>query len=169
MASLDLDLFYEAVDDELCTHELAACLIATAERLAPSIDLNIHVMKASQVERWPVVVSTGEFQAVRHAPSVPGHQSLLLTRVPLVHYGYGQAGIGVVSMLAAEDKKARGGDPVDIVIHEWIHTLQGIVLNGRPVPFVDDAENFGYHGVPGPDGEPRWEDWNRHCLGGDEL
>jgi hypothetical protein len=75
----------------------------------------------------------------------------------------------VVSLAAAKAKESNGGDPIDIVIHEWIHTLDGQIIDGRAVPFVDDAGDHGYAGVPGADGEPRWEEWYRRCLGGAGL
>lgn len=166
MDELLLDLFYEEAEDEPCAQRLALGLQEAVAQLAPHVALEVFVRPAEHVEAWTVQVPDGEFAAVQHAPIDARHQSLLLTRVGLVHSGYGTAGKCVVSLGAVDTKESNGGDPVDIIIHEWIHTLHGQVLNGRTVPFVDDAEQYGYEGVSGGDGEPRWEAWYRRCLGG---
>ena len=76
------------------------------------------------------------------------------------------AGYGVVSAQLMRQKVKAGGDPSDILIHEWLHTIQGAVINGRAVPFADDAEKMGFAGVPGPDGELTWHAWYTFALGG---
>jgi hypothetical protein len=59
-----------------------------------------------------------------------------------------------------------GGDVGDILIHEWLHTIQNLPINGRPVPFADDAEKMGFNGLPGSDGKLTWHAWYRFALGG---
>jgi hypothetical protein len=63
------------------------------------------------------------------------------------------------------EKERCGGYAVDITIHEWIHTLFSIEIDGHPVPFVDDAGKHGYTPEVSADGQSRWLAWDRHRLG----
>lgn len=48
--------------------------------------------------------------------------------------GDGSLRCGCLSAQALKEKRSRGRNPADITVHEWIHTLQGLHINGRPVP-----------------------------------
>jgi hypothetical protein len=80
--------------------------------------------------------------------------------------GWGWSGSCVVSKQALNIKAAKGGNTADILIHEWIHTIQGVIMNGRLVPFADDAQKMGFRCTLGADGEPIWHEWYRFALGG---
>src|SRR6266536_1430601 len=122
--------------------------------------------RAVEIESWPIARAT-VCGSRWHASTSPGRQTLLMTDEPIGAQGWGWPGCGVVSIPALNAKRAAGGDIADIVIHEWIHTLQGMIINGRPVPFADDAERLGYTSVTGADGEPTWHAWFRFALGGE--
>src|SRR5207244_5627273 len=95
-----------------------------------------------------------------------GHQTLLITSDDIQAQGWGWPGSCVVSKGALSSKAVKGGNMADILIHEWIHTIQGKVINARPVPVADDAEKLGFSCTQGADGEPIWHDWYRFALGG---
>jgi hypothetical protein len=131
--------------------------------LAPQIALTVHVLKAYEICRADV----GGRDVPYHPPSASSRQSLLITSEPIGAHGWGWPPCCVVSRGRLEWKAANGGDPADLLIHEWLHTLVGMTINGRPVPFADDAEKLGFSGVPGPDGDDTWHEWYRYALGGD--
>jgi hypothetical protein len=163
---LALDLFFEGEENEAFARELATNLATEVRRLAPHITLDVDVRQAVHVAPWPIEWSGRQVRAFQHAPTAPGRQSLLITDRDIGAQGWGTRTCAVVSKPAIEKKKRNGGNPVDIAIHEWIHTLEGTVINGRPVPFADVAEKCGFAGETGPDGELRWDAWYRYCLGG---
>jgi hypothetical protein len=158
-------MFFEGATNLEFTRRLARMLATEVHRLTPHLVLNVVVQQATLVEPWSFEWSGQRIEVVKHAPRVDGHQSLLVTDRDLGAHGWGTETYSVVSKPAMIEKNARGGDPVDIAIHEWIHTIEGTVINGRAVPFVDDAEKCGFAGETGADGEPRWTAWYRYCLG----
>jgi hypothetical protein len=129
--------------------------------LAPQIALTVRVLKARETGRTDV----GGRDIPYHAPSMPSRQSLLITSEPIGAQGWGWPPSCVVSRQRLEWKAANGGDPADLLIHEWLHTLAGMTIDGRPVPFADDAETHGFAGTPGPDGDDTWHEWYRYALG----
>ena len=63
-------------------------------------------------------------------------------------------------------KAAAGGNPADLLIHEWLHTIYGEAINGRTAPDVDDAETAKKMGFVGTPGDLTWHPWYRFVLGG---
>jgi len=159
-----LELYFESDGDRDLTERLSAALQQLVRALAPHIALDVHVLEAHSFRR-NVDSGTGR-DVPSHDPSVPGRQTLLITSEDIQAEGWGWPGSCVVSNQALNRKAAKGGNPAEILIHEWIHTVQGEVINGRPVPFADHAEKMGFRPTPGADGEPTWHDWYRFALGG---
>jgi len=153
-----LEIYYESGVDRAIAEMAAEAMqsLLAALCLDPPIELSIEVQPAIHVEHANLPY---------HRASQPGLQTMLLTNEQLGAQGWGWSGHCVVNVSLMLDKARRGGDPADILIHEWIHTLQGETINGRVVPFADDAGDQGFVGTMGPDGELRWLPWFRHCLG----
>ena len=167
MTNLILELFIEGGRDRDLADRAGDGLRVLVARLAPHIVLDVSVLKATDIRRHRFPWGGVERDVRYHAPTSPDRQTLLMTHEPIGAEGWGWPGCGVVSIQALNAKRAAGGDIADIVIHEWIHTLQGTIINGRPVPFADDAERWGYISVPGADGKPTWHAWFRIALGGE--
>jgi hypothetical protein len=53
----------------------------------------------------------------------------------------------------------------DITIHEWLHTIEGQMIQGRSVPYVDSPEAHRFGSTVGADGQATWHDWYRFMLG----
>jgi hypothetical protein len=166
-----LELYYEHDDDRAFAEAVRVDLIELVRRLAPHLTLEVLVVKASAIRR-------GEADRPYHDAGAPGRQTMLVTREEvgaqgwgwtqedLTGRGWGQQGHAVVSTQRMEDKARRGGDPADISIHEWLHTIEGLeIRDGDPVPWVD-CGNLAAPFPPtrGPDDEDVWHDWYRHML-----
>jgi len=167
MTNVILELFIEGGRNRELANRAGDGLRILVARLAPHIVLDVSVLNATDIRRHRFPWGGVERDVPYHAPTSPGRQTLLMTDEPIGAQGWGWPGCGVVSIPALNAKRAAGGDIADIVIHEWIHTLQGMIINGRPVPFADDAERLGYTSVTGADGEPTWHAWFRFALGGE--
>jgi hypothetical protein len=167
MKSLTLEIYYERVLDRVFAERVTAALSQLVRELAPHIALNIHLgeAEANSLARTNFEWGGAVRDVPWHKPRLREHQSLLITNEDIGAQGWGWKGACVVSKLALETKAARGGDPADVLIHEWIHTLQGMTINGRDVPFADDAERMGFDHAVGPDGEATWHDWYSFALG----
>jgi hypothetical protein len=159
-----LELYFESDGDRDFAERASAALQQLVCEVAPHVALEVHVLEAYSVRRNfdPSI----QRDVPSHDPSLPGRQTLLITSEDIQAEGRGWGGNCVVSKRALDRKTANGGNPADILIHEWIHTLHGKVINGRQVPFTDDAEKMGFSSTPGADGEPTWHDWYRFALGG---
>jgi len=60
-----------------------------------------------------------------------------------------------------------GGNPADITVHEWRHTLEGVIMHGEPLPSPDNSSMHGQFCKAsgfGPDGQPTWYDWYSYLL-----
>jgi hypothetical protein len=167
---LFLDVFFEGEADEAFARRAKADLVAEVGRLAPHTTLNVDVLPATDTKEWRNKDVQGQwFNAWYHEPSVVGRQSLLITDRDIgAVEGRGTAGYAVVSMKKMVEKERGGGYSVDIVIHEWIHTLCDIEINGHRVPFVDCAKEYDFKCEWGPNGQDRWTAWYRYCLGARE-
>jgi hypothetical protein len=163
--SLLLDLFFEEEATREFAFEAASGLRQAVARLAPSVDVQVEIHLATNVVPWEFNAEGRAIRIVRHASTSSDRQSLLITDMDLGALGWGTKGSAVVNRQGMEQKAASGGDPIDIVVHEWIHTLEGISINGRPVPFADDATKYGFVAVAGADGQDRWDAWFSYALG----
>ncbi len=167
MTNVILELFSERGRDRDLADRASNGLRILVAHLAPHIGLDVRVLNATHIRRHRFPWGGVERDVPCHAPTLPGRQTLLMTDEAIGAQGWGWPGCGVVSIPALNAKRSAGGDIADIVIHEWIHTLQGTIINGKPVPFADDAECLGYTSVAGADGEPTWHAWFRFALGGE--
>jgi hypothetical protein len=164
---LYLDVFYDDGVDEAFARRAADDLVAEVRRLAPHVALNVEVLPATAVGPWHGHLASGRgFKAFYHEPSVPDRQSLLITDSDIGDFeGLGTIGYAVVSMPRMIEKERSGGYPVDIVIHEWLHTIEAVSIDGHPVPCVDHAQRYGYAAEQDSAGQWRWPTWYRRCLG----
>jgi hypothetical protein len=157
-----LEIYFEDDSDRALAERSRADLKRIVRDLAPWIALSVDLMKASNTPQTDV----GGRNVPYHPPSAASHQSLLITSEPIGADGWGWPPSCVVSRQKLEWKTANGGDPADLLVHEWIHTLYGIEINGRAVPNPDSEQGFGFPPVKGGDGEDTWHDWYRYALGG---
>ena len=160
-----LELYYEADGDRPLAEAAAARHRKLVSLLAPHIALRIDVRKASVIVRFPAPWgATRTFPS--HEPSAAGAQALLITAEDIGAEGIAGPPQGCVSRRAIEGKLAKGADPADLTVHEWLHTIAGTLINGRPVPNPDHHSRFGFP-LPsgrGPDGADTWHEWYRYAL-----
>jgi hypothetical protein len=161
-----LEIYFESDDDRSVADRGAESVRRLVTTLAPHIELQIVVIKYSRICRRHFDWGGADRDVPCHEPSSKGRQTLLITNESLGAEGWGWPGAGVASKQEMEAKAHAGGDVADILLHEWLHTIQNVPINGRPVPFADDAEKMGFKSVPGLDGKPTWHDWFRFALGG---
>lgn len=101
-----------------------------------------------------------------HPPSRSGAQTLLITRNPIDGAeGWGWRGGCVVNAERLKAKAEAGGDIADVLIHEWVHAIHLEVINGRVVPWADDAEKMHFRPEVRGDGQMTWHRWFRYALG----
>ncbi len=165
MTMLSLELYYEPDVGLELAHRAKESLCALVARIAPHIALDIGVELATGINentfQWQGTLRRVPY----HPPSQAGCQSLLITARPLYAEGWGWQGKCVVSASALNGKEAAGGNMADILIHEWIHSLEGKEINGRHVPFADLAEEQGFAPEQDSQGRLTWHAWYRYALG----
>jgi hypothetical protein len=166
MTRFTLELYYEHDGDRRVGDDAADALRRLVAELAPRVDLEVTVLEAVAIEHAVFDRHGGRRVVPYHGPARAGSQTLLITSDEIGAEGWGWPGCCVVGRQALVRKAAAGGNPADILVHEWLHTICGEVIDGRAVPFVDDAETLGFTSVPGADGEPTWHAWYRYALGG---
>jgi hypothetical protein len=162
MNQFALELYFESEDDRALAERASAALKKLVGDIAPHVVLDVTVLQARSISRHRF--ERGGSHDVPHHGR-PGRQTLLITREDIHAQGWGWPGSCVVSKQELSAKAASGGDMADILIHEWIHTIQGEMINGKAVPFADDAEKMGFTSTLGGDGRPTWRDWYRFALG----
>jgi hypothetical protein len=165
-AQFTLELYFEQDGDCTLAEATSAGLWKVVAHLAPHVQLIIEVQKATHIVRSEFEAGGVHHNVPNHNPSISGRQAILITSESIGGEGWAGPGRGVVSKPAIEAKKEAGGDATDILLHEWLHTIEGSVINGRSVPYADHAEQFGFHSVPGGDDQPTWHSWFRFALGG---
>jgi len=166
MKRFTLEVYFENDDDRDLAERASAALLQLVADVAPHVALEVLLHKADSISRHSFDWGGSRRDVPCHDPVRPDHQSLLITSEDIEAQGWGWPGRCVVSKQALSSKAAKGGNEADILIHEWLHTIQGEIINGRPVPFVDDAEKFGFRCTLGVEGEPTWHGWYRFALGG---
>jgi len=165
MTMLSLELYYEQDVGLELADRAKESLRALVARIAPHIALDIGVELATGIKERTIQLKDTLLRVPYHLPSQSGRQSLLITTQPLYAEGRGWQGACVVSASALNEKEGAGGNMADILIHEWIHSLEGNVINGRPVPFADLAEEQGFAPEMDSQGRKTWHAWYRYVLG----
>jgi hypothetical protein len=161
----ELEIYVERVEDSPFAEHVREELVELVREIAPWIELHAEVLgTAGTIARNRVEYQGVSYDAPWCKPSAPGRQTMLLTHDPFPPNAEGFGGrVGcVVSVERYEAKAARGESPVDITVHEWLHTIEGETIRARPVPYADDAERFGCE----PDEQGRWLRWFTYALGG---
>lgn len=162
---LSLELYYEPDVGLELADRAKESLRALVARIAPHITLDIGVELARGINERKFQWHGTQRCVPYHPPSQAGRQSLLITSRPLDAEGWGWQGACVVSASALNRKEAAGGNMADILIHEWLHSLEEKVINGRPVPFADRAEEHGFAGEQDSQGGLTWHAWYSYALG----
>jgi hypothetical protein len=163
--SFTLELYYGADQDRSFAQEEAQRMIALLAKLAPHIELTITVMKATAPFRNRFE-SNGWHDVPNHQPSKPGFQSLLITDEDIGAAGWSGPGTGCLSRTRLQDKRDRGGDSADISLHEWMHALYGLRMNGRELGWLHDNPKFGFADPDALDacGDGLWHKWYTFYL-----
>lgn len=160
-----LELYYGKGDLDLGERSREA-LVSLVTRIAPNVELETHVLPARKILRTSFEVEGVRYENVPyHGPGSSGRETLLITPEQIGRDGFGWNGCCVVTRAAILRKAEHRGNPADLLIHEWLHTLYGEEIDGCPIPFVDHAGAFGFSGVRGLDGEDTWHEWYRYMLG----
>jgi hypothetical protein len=137
------------------------------KRLAPHVALEIAILEATSVRQESVPDTEGVVHVLPfHPPSRPDTNTLLITHDTIEgREGWGRGGSCVVNVEKLNGRADAGGDVADILIHEWLHTIHDEPINGRPVPWADNAEHKGFTPEIGADGWKTWHRWYRYALG----
>ena len=165
--ALVLELYYEDQSGHAFAQDSRLNLAQLVRKLAPHVNLEIDVLEARRIERSRFNALGQDHDVPNSPPSRSGRQSLLITNENIGAAGWAGPEKGCISRQEMEDKARRGGNSADITIHEWLHTIEGIEINGRRVPNPDRNTDYGYpdaSGVGG-DGEPTWYCWYSYALG----
>jgi hypothetical protein len=165
MTMLSLELYYEQDVDLDLANRAKELLRALVARIAPHINFNIGAELATDIKEQKFQLHGTPRCIPYHPPSQAGRQSLLITSRLIYAEGWGWKGACVVSASALNRKEAAGGNMAVILIHEWLHSLEGEVINSRTVPFADSAEKHGFAGVPEGQGGLSWHAWYSYALG----
>src|SRR5437016_3888345 len=135
-----LEFYFEHPGDEELVRELAVGLEQLVAELAPKMkfDVNVLPVAVAELEDEPCRLEDGGGTYPVKRPQIQGHQALVLTNQTDRWQGYAGEERGCVTVRRVVAKKEKGGNPVDIVIHEWLHTMYNQDINGWRVPPVHD-------------------------------
>ena len=89
-----LELYYERPEDAALASEAAGALKAVVARLAPQIDLAVHVSPAVAITRSRFQYRGVAKDVPNHDPSIAGRQTLLLTAEDIGAQGWAGPGYG---------------------------------------------------------------------------
>ena len=160
-----LELYYLKDSDKKFAEEESKRMIALLGKIAPHIELNIKVVKATAPFR-STFESNGWHDVPNHQPSDKNFQSLLITEEDIGAAGWAGPVMGCLSKQRLEDKRARGGNSADISLHEWMHTLYGQKINGREIGWLHANPQFGFSDPDCLDacGDGIWHKWYAFLL-----
>lgn len=166
-----LEVYYENDRDREFAISEADKFQRLVARLAPHIILSVQVLPATRIIRASGSCNGQSFNVPNQEPSGPECRSLLITNEPILVGDRLQQGLagypkGCINKQAMEAKTRLRGNSADITIHEWLHTVAGMSLNGHVIPNPDTAQAHGFTSIIGPDGEETWDDWYRYMLRG---
>ena len=162
-----LELYYERDSQIPLAESVSAAHRSLVNDLAPHVQLEIRVMRANGITRSTGTHNGKAYDVPNQQPSSPSHQSLLITCEAIGWQGLAGPGRGCVNEQALRDKMKNGGDPADITVHEWLHTLEGVIIRGEPLPSPDSSglhDQFRQPSGKGPDGEDTWYEWYAYLL-----
>lgn len=165
MVAFTLELYYMKDSDKKFAEEEAKRMVALLGKIAPHIELDIKVVKATAPFRSKFE-SGGWHDVPNHQPSNKNFQSLLITEEDIGAAGWAGPVMGCLSKQRLQDKLARGGDSADISLHEWMHTLYGQKINGREIGWLHANPQFGFSDPDYLDtcGDGIWHKWYTFLL-----
>ncbi|MEI7901133.1 MAG: NPCBM/NEW2 domain-containing protein, partial [bacterium] len=165
MVAFTLELYYMKDSDKKFAEEEAKRMIALLGKIAPHIELDIKVVKATAPFRSKFE-SNGWHDVPNHQPSDKCFQSLLITEEDIGAAGWAGPVMGCLSKQRLQDKLARGGDSADISLHEWMHTICGQKINGREIGWLHANPQFGFSDPDYLDkcGDGIWHKWYAFLL-----
>jgi hypothetical protein len=171
-----LELYFEDDRDRGFAEHERFELTQLVSTLAPHVELEVVLLIGEAPQALPV----GQLQIPVQFPSSGSRQSLLISCQDLCLDGrrldgYGwrsPSRTGYLNRQRMEEKRQAGGNSADITIHEWLHTIEGLEINGSKVPFPDHHERFtDRNGLrfkedseKGRDRCPTWYRWYAHAL-----
>ncbi|MBI5634120.1 MAG: hypothetical protein HZA15_11660 [Nitrospirae bacterium] len=170
-AKFNLELYITHESDRAFSDREKTKLTNLVKRIAPHIDLEVHVLIATDVVCSGLDQENSDYMQF-HRPSRNGYQSLLITNkflgpgdVQGRAFIDGNIRAGCIIKPRMEKKIDRGGHSEDVTIHEWIHTIFGMKINGRKIPDPHTLTN-GYKcdSDKAPDGDDQWYDWYGYLL-----
>jgi len=163
-----LELYFTDASDHTFAEKEKTKLIDLVKRLAPHIDLEIDVLIATNVKHDGADPKDRDYMPY-HPASCDSYQSLLITNEllgPGIVEGrsflYGKAGCIIRPRM--EEKINKGGYSEDITIHEWIHTIYGMDINGRKIPNPHNSNGFPCDSEKAPNDPVRWLNWYKYLL-----
>ena len=164
--SFTLELYFEDDCDRTFAEQEAAKLIELVRALAPHLVLEVKTRKATAISRSRFRFEDTQYDVPNQVPSRQGCQSLLITKEPIGASGWAGRGQGCLSKQALDEKAKKGANSADISLHEWMHTIEGLEINGRKIPHLHQNKELGFPSASGqgPDGENTWHDWYRYVL-----
>jgi hypothetical protein len=167
-AMFPLELYYERDSDGALAEDTAKRLTNLLHSLAPHVVLAILVLRADRIVRSRFSYEAASHDVPNHLPTCALHQSLLITNEEIGAAGWAGPGQGCVSKERIAQKVCTGADSADITLHEWLHTIEGLKINGRTVPDPHQNAEFGFPEPSGhdADGGDTWHDWYRYMLRG---
>jgi len=161
-----LELYYEHESDHAFAQAEAAKLIALVHSLAPHIDLQVLVFQATDIKRVKFPYGGVIHDVPTEAPSRDDRQSLLISSEDVGAEGWAGEHQGCLSKAKLVALVQRGGDSADVTIHEWLHTIAGLEINGRKIPNPHTNAAFGFP-LPterSPNGIYTWHAWYAFML-----
>jgi hypothetical protein len=167
-AEFFLELYFEHDVDRAFAEGEANKLTSLVRKLAPHIALHVSVLNATNILRRRFCCDGRSYDVPNQAPSRSGRQSLLITSEDIQAEGWAGSKQGCLSKQRMEEKERNRGSSADITIHEWMHTIEGLQVDGRRMPDPHSNASFGFT-VPsgrGGDGQDIWHDWYAFALRG---
>lgn len=162
-----LELYYECDSQRELAEQVRCAHLQLVRRLAPHLQLQIHVGKATHISRSTPVVDGRQHNVPNQTPTSPCHQSLLITAENFGEAGLAGPGQGCLNESALRAKLLSQSDPADITVHEWLHTLEGQAIRECHLPSPDTSglhTRFQRASGKAADGTDTWHDWYKYLL-----
>lgn len=161
-----LELYYEKDSDKDFANAEAKRMQDTLKQIAPHVTLDIEVLKATEIIRSRFTVDGTRHDVPNHKPKKPNNQTLLITDEEIGASGWGGPGACVVNRRKIQEELDAGDNPANITLHEWLHTIVRMPVNGRRLDWLHDNPAWGFPDADSNDktGDGVWHNWYRFYL-----